>query len=251
MDKKLLWKRIFIGIGILIVLGILACAGLFLAGVALGQFDWLGLSIYISKREMNTNTYPTITNFDVSSSSLSSSVSLKWDGVGNFSNGSGFTDPVTNNDLSTNQYGYAIVPVIDGKIQYTTGGNSNVVFVPYSTNDGNNTYTLTSSDITTMGISLTQPGLAFYVVPYAQYYYMGQPGSQSTIGGSPEKFNNFDKSSSMVKITKLKLHKPMYVRGPDSLKNLNTSTKAFHHGPKAGLFLDNTQDKNDVFQAPF
>lgn len=244
---KMIWKRIFQVLGVLIVLGILACAGLFLAGVAYGQFDWLGISIYIKKNQMNTDSYPTITNFDLSNNQ----VSLKWAGVGNFSNSSGFTDPITNDSIPNTMYGYAIIPSVNGKKQYTSSGSSNVVYVPESVNNGKNTYTLTSSDISKMNITLTQPGLGFYVVPYAQYYYMGQPGTITSIGGSPESFNNFNKRGGKEKITHLKLHKPMYIRGPDSLKNLNSSSKLPHHGPKVGISLKENSLNETPFQAPF
>jgi hypothetical protein len=234
---------------VLIIIGIIILAVLFIYGWSSGSFTGLGFDkspAYYSSQNLSLDVKPQIGTGGHSDNTIRVSWTPRTDLIS-------VTNPITFQPVDVNNdMGYIITPFVNGSMG---SNNHGIVVLGINTSQ----YDVTNADLqNTVGYDISSvSNVSFTVRTFINVPVVGNSSSMSgvanpNLGSTRQTFMNFDKSGSMnKKITHLKLHKPMYVRGPDSLKNLNTSSKVFHHGPKAGLFLDNTQDKNDVFQAPF
>ena len=249
MDKFSKGKIVGLVFGLLLVVGILVLASLFLYGWITGNFMSLGFDrapAYYASLNLNQDLQPQIGT----GSHSSNTIRVTWNPRLDLS--SGVMNPVTFQHIDTNNdMGYIVVPYINGSM----GSNNHGIVVKGITTSS---YDVTNADLqNTTGFTIADvSNVSFTVRTFVNVPIVGNYSSMSgsanpNLGATRQTFMNFNKPGSMKKITHLKLHKPMYVRGPGSLKNLNTSEKLAHHGPKVGLFLDNNVDKNDVFQAPF
>lgn len=238
-------------IGVIVVLVLLVFAALFISGMAEGTFTIFGFdrpSQFYSNLNLNQDVKPVIGT----GQHTPDTVVVSWTPRMDLS--SGVIDPNTNTPVSPSvDMGYIITPYVNGSV----GSQPiNFITVPGITDSS---YNMTATDLSnTTGISdfSKVTSIGFTVKTYVKTAIVGNASSMSgtsnpSLGGTIQHFMNFDKPSNKEQITHLKLHKPMYVRGPNSLKNLNTSEKMAHHGPNVGVLDSNTVADDSYFQSPF
>jgi hypothetical protein len=234
-------------IGIIVVLVILVFAALFISGMAEGTFTIFGFdrppASYLSKYNLSQDVKPVIGTGQHSTQS----VRISWNPRTDIS---GVIDPITSYVINpSTDMGYIITTYANG-----TKGN-NVWIVP-----GINTsyYDIEYSQIAS-ATGLPVSSITSVQFTIRTFINTAVAGNESSISGSAnpnlgatrQTFMNFNKPSTNQKITNLKLHNHMHVRGPNSLKNLNTSSKEVHHGPKVGVLDYNIVQDDTYFQAPF
>lgn len=253
-------------IGVIVVLTILVFAALFISGMAEGTFTIFGFDrpgpskTFYNSLNLNQDVKPIIgTSSDANKLNPTSnihvndgSVTVSWTPRTDLA--SGVIDPTTGTPVDiNNDMGYIITPYINGSAGTST---TNFVIVP-GINTSN--YKFNTSDLSNIfGISdFSQvSNIAFTVKTFIRATINGSASSMSgavspSAAGGIQHFMNFNKPSSNRKITNMKLHNHMHIRGPNSLKNLNTSERLPHHGPKVGVLDSNTTQDDTYFQSPF
>lgn len=237
--------------GFIVVLVLLVFAALFISGMAEGTFTIFGFdrpSQFYSSLNLNQDVKPIIGT----GQHTPDSVVVSWTPRSDLS--SGVIDPTTHEPLdTTSDMGYIVTPYVNG----SAGSQPiNYKVVPGIMTSNYNMSATDLSNITGLSDFSKVNTIAFTVKTYVKASIIGNASSMSgtsnpSLGENVQHFMNFNKPSTKEKITHLKLHNNMHVRGPDSLKNLNSSSKVPHHGPKVGVLDSNTVADDSYFQSPF
>jgi hypothetical protein len=241
-------------IGIIIVITLLVFAALFISGMAEGTFTIFGFdrpsppASFYNSLNLNQDLKPVIGTGE----HPNNTIAVAWTSRSDLS--SGVIDPITNTPVDiNNEMGYLITPYVNGSKGQTS---SNYIVVPGINISSYNVTPEQISNATGITDISNVTNIAFTVKTFVRATITGNESSMTgtadpNLGVTRQTFMNFDKPSTKEKITHLKLHNHMHVRGSDSLKNLNTSSKVPHHGPKVGMLDSNTVMNDTYFQAPF